>query len=200
MKENKVLSAIYGIVLFVALIGVVALLYNAIEMLNYTTSYIYDSNYYAGKEFTDVQKPIAIALLVASIVGILGVAAGVVYLFVQKPLLKIIILSCIAIVIAVIFIAIITVCAKWNSYYSNVEVKLEGSNKVHLIGGTGFNSQDTKMAGTFAIYSASLTSLIQNLVCFVVIAAALVYDFVKGILNKKKGNKTEEVVDGEITE
>ncbi len=194
MKDNKVLSAIYGIALFVALIGIVALLYSAIEMLNYTT--FYDVEYLEGKyidiiqpAYTELQKPIAIALLIASVIGILGVCAGVGYLFVKKPLLKKICLACVVAAVVTVVTVLIVVCSYWNKFYSK---KYKNYNK---------NPNEIfKNSSDFALYSASLTSVIQNLVCFAVIAAVLVYDFVKGIKDKRKETATKEVVVEEITE
>lgn len=198
MKDNKVLSAIYGIALFVALIGVIGLLYNAIEMLTYTSYYGGDGTnqaYFIEEAFNDFQKPVAVALLVASLIGIIGVGAGVCYLFVKKPLFKIVCLSCVAVTVVCALAVLIATYSIWNSYYKSLYY---GKIWTEL----GHNNPRPIYEGNleFSIYSTVLSALIQNLVCFVVIAAALVYDFVKGILNKKKDNKTEEVVVGEITE
>lgn len=184
MKQNKVLSVVYGIALFVALLSVVALLYSAIEMLSYTTFYWEGSPTIA---YTEFQKPIAIALLIASIIGIIGVAAGVAYLFVKKPLLKIICLACIAAAVVVVLAALITTCSCWNKLYSEDN---------HLRNPNQINSSSS----TFTMYSAALTSVIQNFVCFAVIAAVLAYDFVKGVKDKKKEAAAQKVAAEEITE
>lgn len=189
MKENKVLSVIYGIALFVALIGVVALLYNAIEMLSYTTFYDNDRyHYFFTEEYTNFQAPIAIAILVSSIVGIIGVGAGAAYLFVKKPLFKIICLSFIAVSVAAIVAALIVVCCYWNINYKN-----ELQTYPYII-------QNTTQITLFAVYSEALASVIENLVCYAVIAAVLVYDFVKCINDKKKETAIKEIVVKEITE
>lgn len=193
MKQNKVLSVVYGIALFVALLSVVALLYSAIETLSYTSFYetVTMTKYEPTKRYFNFQKPIAVALLVASVFGVVGVAAGVAYLFVKKPLFKIICLACVAVAVVAIMAALIAVCTRWNSCYKDYWGN-SANNYPQLISGS--------LADRFAIYSAALASVIQNFVCFAVIAAALVYDFVKGVKDKKKEAAAQKVAAEEITE
>lgn len=195
MKSNKVLSALYGIALFIALISIVGLLYSSIEMLCYTNfaSKISGGGYKLIETYTEFQKPVAITLLVVSVIGIIGLSAGVAYLFVKKPLLKIIFLTLVAAAVVAVIVGIIIICSYWRSYYFDAfyyeNYALE-NDFPHIL-----NSSSTT-SSAFVMYSTALSSTIQNLLCFAVIAALLVYDF---IMDKKKGNATQEVVE-EITE
>ena len=202
MKEHKVLSVIYGIALFAALLGVVGLLYNAIEMLINTTffEYSYRDGYTLMEEFHNIQKPIAIAIMIASVIGIVGIGGAVAYLFIKKPPFKLICLSCIAVVILVILATLIAICVKWNTYYSTANFsRIAGSDKIHFIG-NNLDSSAAKMAQAYTLYSTALASVIENLVCYTVVAALMVYDFIKNVRCKKKAAVTEEVKAEEITE
>ncbi len=198
MKDNKVLTVIYGIALFAALTGIVSLLYNGIEMLSYTSYYKNDyvnwnTVYQPTENYIDFQRPIAIAFLVASIFGFFGVCAGVSYLFVKKPLFKIICISCIAVAVVAILAALIVVCSVWNTYYTKNCERFNGYYP-HFI------SSSSELVAIFAVYSASLSSAIQNFVCFTVILAVIVFEFVKSVKEKKKQTVTQEVVVEEISE
>ena len=56
------------------------------------------------------------------------------------------------------------------------------------------------MAQAYTLYSTALASVIENLVCYTVVAALMVYDFIKNVRCKKKAAVTEEVKAEEITE
>lgn len=195
MNNNKVLSVVYGIALFIALISVVGLLYNGIEMLTYTNFYQEKSGRYELTDaYKDFQEPTAIALLIASSIGIIGVCAGIAYLFVKKPLLKIIFLTCVAVAVVAAVVAIILISSWWQSYY------FENAPGHEILFPHFLLLANKLVSSAFAMYSTALSSVVQSLVCFMVVAALLVYDFVKGIRDKKKETATQEVVVEEITE
>lgn len=196
MKENKVLSVIYGVALLVALMSIVGLFYNAIEMLGYTTFYTSSHDVYlVSKEFTDFQKPIAITVLVASLIGIIGVASGVSYMFVKKPLLRKIFLTCIGISVITILVALIAVCSIGNSYMGKQFKHDEGVTIISY----SISYSQTKIE-CFALYSTAMSSLIQNLVCFAVILALPVYEFVKPIIEKTRNKKYKESENSSVEE
>lgn len=178
MKENKVLSAIYGIALFAALMGIVGLFYNAIELLRYT-SYGSSSNGYLSSAFYHFQKPVAITLLVTSIFAIAGVVGGTGNIFSKKRITKIIFLSCIAISVLAMLAAFISVLSIWNTYFLKDRKTIEGTVLIY------------SGATDVALYSTAMSSIIQNLVCVVVVAALMVYDFVKPIIENKRSSKSD---------
>lgn len=186
MKDNKVLSAAYGIALFVALVGVVGLFYNGIEMLCYTTFYSeHNNSIFIQEAYTNLQKPIAITVLIAGILGMAGVCAGVLNLFVKKPVSKYICLACIGAAFLDVLASVIAVSAVWKSQYFGAGYKWTGWGMPYFVGGLS-NSENQIFAQAYTIYSASLSSLIQNLVCFAVIVAVPVYEFVRDIIKGKK--------------
>ena len=73
--KSKIFTVIYAIVLIAAFIGAVQLLYNAIDMMTYTT--------FGEYNYGRLQKPLAIISLVAALFSLAGVASGVASLFVK---------------------------------------------------------------------------------------------------------------------
>ena len=190
MKENKVLSAIYGIALFVAFIGAIGLLYSAIELLEYT-SFGYDSSYggaVINNIYYKLQQPIAIALLVSAIFAIVGVVGGLGYVFSKTRKFKIIYLSCAATAVLSILAALITVLVIWRG--GNYGSEFEGTILI-------YKQNDV---ACLALYSAAMSSVIQNLACFTVVAALTAYDFFKTIIEKIKNKKNNESENSSVEE
>lgn len=179
MKENKVLSVVYGIALFAALMGAIGLLYSSVDLLRYTTYHLDYDGVHFTKEFTDFQKPVAISLLVSSIFAIAGVVGGTGYIFSKKRVFKIIFLSCTVVAVIATLATLIAVCSISNSYIGKNYEKVDG---VLLI----YNSTTV-----YALYTTSMSALIQVLVCIFVIFAIVLFDFVKPIIEKRKNGKVE---------
>lgn len=189
MKENKVLSVVYGIALFAALMGAVGLLYSSINLLRYTSFYVikgYDGvySYSLDETFTDFQNPVAITLLVSSIFAIAGVVGGTGYMFSKKRVFKILFLSCIAVAVIATLATLIAVCSIWNVYM--VRKNYHKADGVFLI-----NNSNTDSNTIYALYTTSMSALIQNLLCFAVVSAMIIFDFVKPIIEKRKNSKVE---------
>jgi len=186
MKENKVLSVVYGIALFAALMGAVGLLYSSVDLLRYTSLYNYSYNghavYSLDEAFTDFQKPVAITLLVSAIFAIAGVVGGTGYIFSKKRVFKIIFLSCTIVAVIATLATLIAVCSIWNVYISEHSRNIDG---------TFLLSNGSDKATCYALYTTSMSALIQNLLCFAVISAMIIFDFVKPIIEKRKNSKVE---------
>ncbi|MGN1060331.1 MAG: hypothetical protein ACI4QN_01215 [Candidatus Coproplasma sp.] len=117
MKANKVFSVIFAIALFAAFVGMITCLYNAIDMFVYTTfspeQYYSTNPYESVNSYNQLQKPLAIILLVASIISLLGVIAAGLWLFSKKDKVKRIAVV-ISIIVVVAFIAfLISACSVW---------------------------------------------------------------------------------------
>lgn len=183
MKENKVLPVVYGIALFIALINVVALFFSSIQMIIYNMHSSYNG---ISTGYSKLQMPIGIVLFLASHFCIVGVGAGVYYLFAKKPLHKKICVILSAVALAVLVLSAIVVITVWYCYYFNEATDVKFPFEVY-----GW--------GSFSTYSAVLSAVIQLSVCFAVVTAMLFYEYIKEIKDKKKENATQEVVE-EITE
>lgn len=183
MKLNKVLNVVFAIALFAALIGAIGLLYNGIEMLRYTT-FSYGANEEENVMRTALQKPTAIALLIAGLFGILGVAAGVLYLSAKKPIIKVISLAIAVISLVAFVVCLAIVESKWNIRYKESYRDLYDKYKY----GPPFyiNPTSAILTSGFSIYSTAVAALVQSMIYFVVIIAIAVKDFVQDILINKK--------------
>lgn len=183
MKENKVLSVIFGIALLAVLISAIGLLFSSVELLGYTALYNQKSStyYYTRQEYYDFQKPIAISLFIAAIFAIVGVVGGTGYIFSKKRVFKIIFLSCIVIAVIATLASLISVCSIWNTYADKNCITEDG---VILL-------TSEIDATCYALYTTTMSSIIQNLVCVVVVSALTVYDFVKPIIENKRSSKSD---------
>ena len=195
MKDNKVLSTIYGIALFVALIGAIGLLYSSIELFQYTSlgdySLMFGHNgYYMTKAFYEFQKIVVVPILIAAIFAIVGVVGGTSYIFSKKQIFKVVFSSCIVATVIVTLAAMISVNIIWNSYFSKNGAKLDVYSIIY-----GQN-----MTTCYALFSTTMSSLIQNLVCFAVILALPAYEFGKQIIEKIKNRKNKENENSSVEE
>lgn len=202
MKLNKILNVIFAIALFAAFIGAVETLCNGADMISYTTLYKFDKkyNYEVVESFNDFQKPVGIALLISSLIGLFGVAAGVVFIATKNKVAKSVSLGVMcAALLAFVGCIIATYCIwvktydanMYNTYISSSFEEYKEKIRFPMIIGT--------VATEFTLYSASMMLFVQNLVCFAVISAISVFEFVKFLLGNKKA-KNEIVAPVENSE
>lgn len=183
LNKQKILAVVLIIALFAALVGTVSLFYNSIDMFTNTTFRIYNGGkdkYEITSAFNTIQKPYAIISLVAAIVALLGVVAGVASFIVNKPVLKKVSLIISGVTVGAFLVLVITtVCTRYG--YSDYKI----NDLPHLVSNTSTE---------FVLYSAVMAMLVQQLVYFAVVAAAL-------LINSKieKKAETEEVEANNIT-
>ncbi|MGN1103759.1 MAG: hypothetical protein ACI4QI_02670 [Candidatus Coproplasma sp.] len=208
MKANKVLSIIFAIALFAAFVGMVTCLYNAIDMLTYTTFIPnYNSNVSSlevNEIYYELQKPLATILLVASIISLVGVVAAGLGLFFKKTVVKAISLI-VSVLITLAFIGfMIWAYNVWFSYlkdckfYSSdwfniVDAGIPyfiSSYKRYISMSIGYSYYDGQVA-QYALYSAVMSALLQQLIYFAVIAGIATYYFVSPIIEAKRNKKAQ---------
>lgn len=197
MKLNKILNVIFAIALFAAFIGAVETLYNGAEMLGYTS--FYKDNYLVGNKFdynvTDsyynFQKPIGIILLIASLIGILGVAAGVVFIAINNKVAKSVSLAVMCVALLTFVASIIVTYCIWLNAYDAEMFTTRVSNFREIKEKIRFPMIISSAVATeLTLYSASMALFVQNLVYHFVIVAIAVYELVKYFMGNKK-TKTE---------
>ena len=177
--KSKIFTVIYAIVLIAAFIGAVQLLYNAIDMMTYTT--------FGEYNYGRLQKPRAIISLVAALFSLAGVASGVASLFVKGKTAQTV---CHALIIAAAVILLISLTVSsiiWVTY-----LKENNSNYVK----PPYNILGNK---DFPLYSAVMAMLVPQFAYFVVLAALHIWDLVKSIKREKSVDQTEDK-DGVATE
>ena len=174
MNKNGVLNVIYGIAVFVAFVSAVALLYGAIELLCNTTFYDYSydgvqSTYYVEEPFYEVQAPLGSYLLVTAIVAIVGSICSLFAAFGKMTAVKKVAFCTVCAVVLVAVVFLIAGASVWNTYYQGTlsENGIYPSGPAHIRGGVA--------ASVFAIYSAFMSSMVQLLAVFAVIAGVLIY-------------------------
>lgn len=183
MEKDIKSKVIYAIVLVVVFIGAAQLLYNAIEMMNFTSfgEYTYGS----------LQKPLAIISFIAAFVAFVGVAAGVTSFCVKKKTVKTICHAFIFAAAVVMLVLIIVSTNVWLNHYK--EEYSDYGNPPYDI--TIRNNTSVE----FALYSGVMSMLVPQLAYFVVLAAVQIWEFVKSLKKKKSIVQTEEK-DGVATE
>lgn len=191
IDKHKVLAVVLIIALFAAFVSAIELLYNGIELLQYTTLYSYNKKYILGEGFSAIQKPFAIICILAAIVALLGVAAGVASFITKKPAGKIVSMVICLIALTAFLAFIISVVCKWRNYYweeynSYVQEKFPD-----------FVPSSQTGATLFALYSTVLTSLIQQLIYFAIVSAAIITSFILGVKSAKAVQPIEQSAQAE---
>ncbi len=180
--KSKVFTVIYAVVLIAALIGAVQLLYNAIEMMTYTT--------FGEHTFGKLQKPLAIISLLAAIFAFIGVAAGVTSFCAKGKTAKTVCHALMLVAVVAMVVFVIACSSVWLSYY-----KGEYSD----YGKPPYNISSSSQGTRFTLYSAVMAMLVPQLAYFAVLSALHIWELVKSLKNKrvaqtadKNGVATEE--------
>lgn len=176
MNKNGVLNVIYGIAVFVAFVSAVALLYGAIELLCNTTfytekniseDYSYVYLYSPGKTFYSFQVPLGWFLLLTAIAAIAGCVCALFAVFGKRTAVKRVSFCMVCAVVVAIIIFLIAGMGVWNTEYQSFW------DEDHIYNG-GYPAI-ISYSSSFVIYSAYMTSMVQLLAVFAVIAGVLIY-------------------------
>lgn len=203
MKVNKIFNVIFAIALFAAFVGMVTCLYNAIDLFTYTTfsPSIIDStgSFEVSEIYCELQKPLAIILLLASIISLVGVVTAGLGLFSQKTRFKKISLIVSGIVVVAFIGFMIGACCVWFSH-------LKGEEPCYIIANGYYELLSlmpiyipTRNVTEYTIYSAVMAALLQQLIYFAVIAGITTYHFVRPIIEAKRNKKVQTEVESTET-
>lgn len=157
LDKQKIIAVVLVISLIAALCGAVSLLYNSIDMFLHN---IIDSESDRTGYYIKWQEPYAIITLIAFVPAAIGTGAGIAYFAVKKASAKklcsgLVAFSALALLVLVIA-AIYKNISNEASYFKNEQ---------HPYGVYGRNA--------YALYSAVMSALLQQLVYSVIIAAAI---------------------------
>lgn len=157
LNKQKILAAVLIIALFAALVGTVSLFYNAIDMfINAVSSGWYEK----------IQQPLAIIVLLAAVIACVGVGGGIASFIVKTPeKRKVCLILAICTAAAFIVFIIAAVCVYYIQVYNSI-IDNGNSGKLTL----PYNVYNSVI---FSLYSGVMAALIQQLVYFSVVTAAL---------------------------
>ena len=176
MNKNGVLNVIYGIAAFIAFVSAVALLYGAIELLCNTTFYnrediggddSYVWQYSPSNTFHSFQAPFGWFLLLTAIAAIAGCVCALFAVFGKRTAVKRVSFCMVCAVVVAIIIFLIAGMGVWNTEYQSFW------DEDHIYNG-GYPAI-ISYSSSFVIYSAYMTSMVQLLAVFAVIAGVLIY-------------------------
>ena len=196
MSKQKILTVIQIIGLVLLVVCAVELLYNAIDMLKYTTdtfidrdNYVY-SEYYFKSEFKDGQKPLSIITLVASLIAFAGTGAGTASLFVKKKYGKTVCLAISAAAFVACIALIIAASCVWSDFFDKYSYERYNSLKPDII-----PTSNVYITATYTLYSSVMSMLIQQLVYTVIFTAPLIANYILEL----KSAKAQEIQPAEVS-
>ena len=194
MSKQKILTVIQIIGLVLLLVCAVELLYNAIDMLNYTTFVEGEwvgSNYeyFITEIFYDGQKPLAMITLVGAIFAFVGVGTGITSLFVKNKICKTVCVTISAVAVVACLALVIAASCVWSDFFDKYGYQRYSSLKPHVI------PSDYKLTSIYAMYSGVMPLLIQQLVYTVIFTAPLIANYVIDL----KSAKAQQIQTAEIS-
>ncbi len=200
MKTNRVTDVIFALAVFAAFITCFALIYTAVELLNYTT--FYEIETIETEElvqevnldgYFELQYPVAICILTGGIAGTAGAVSAVIGYSVKNKVAKCVLCGVSFIAFIAFIILFVVTDSIWLGTYGdrlNHEriwyIWLSSGKKPILLSGTT-NQQ------YFTLYSLAMSSLVAPLAMFFVIVCILGYALFCTFYKKK--DKAEQVAE-----
>ncbi len=185
MKANRVIDVIFAFAVFAAFVTCFSLFYSAIEMLNYDTVVKVIESY--KNIYDDMQKPMAILIIIGAVFGVLG-SVDAVFAYLVKSKNAKIILSCIALLVYVAFIVLIVLAVSHWYLFLGEDTKVTSAAYIDFVNGIRPIRITDGYAPHFTLYSLTMTSLITPLAMFLVIVCILGYTLFRVCLKDKNNN------------